>query len=359
MKRLVYVVFYILVLISLLFADKYEEAGYYDSIGKDTVQCGLCPFRCVLKPEESGHCRSRKNIGGKLFALSYNNLCAVHIDPIEKKPFFHFLPETTAFSVAAAGCNMRCKFCQNWQISQTTPLNTINSHYTPEECAALAKKMGCDAIAYTYTEPTNFYEYMYDTARLAKKAGIKNVYHSNGYINEKPLRELCRYLDAANIDLKGFTEEYYRDVCEADLETVLNTLKILKEEGVWLEITTLVVPGYNDDPDNLKEMFRWVKNNLGPDVPLHLSRFQPMYKLKNVSPTPLETLEKLYDIAKEEGINYVYVGNVPGNEKEDTYCPNCGKKIIDRAGYTISQFLISDDAQCRFCNHKIAGIWRK
>ncbi|MFC1546615.1 AmmeMemoRadiSam system radical SAM enzyme, partial [bacterium] len=342
---------------SVVSAEDFKEAGFYEKLENKIVQCALCPFRCVLSPGQIGICRSRKNINGILRALSYNNLCAVHVDPIEKKPFFHFLPGTWAFSIAAAGCNLRCKFCQNWQISQVSPLETINYNYTPEQCVLLAQKYGCQSIAYTYSEPTNFYEYMYDTAVLAKQAGIKNVYHSSGYINEEPLRELCRYLDAADIDLKGFTEEYYQKMCGASLAPVLRTLKVLKEEGVWLEITTLIVTGQNDDLPTLRKMFRWIKDNLGKDVPLHLSRFHPMYKLKNLPPTPIETLESARRSAIEEGMQYVYIGNVFGNQYEDTFCPRCGRKVIDRAGYKIVEYKISDKGECAFCKYKISGVY--
>lgn len=334
-----------------------REAMFYEKFGeKNQVHCLLCPRNCVISPGQYGFCRARKNIDGKLYSLSYANPCAVHIDPIEKKPFSHYLPQTFSFSIASAGCNMRCLFCQNWNISQVKPEETYNYSLPPQLVVKMAKETECASIAYTYSEPTNFYEYMLDTAKIAKKEGIKNVYHSNGYINEEPLRELCKYLDAANIDLKGFSNEYYEKFCEANLEPVLETLKILKEEGVWLEITNLILPGQNDDPKMIKEMCLWIKKNLGTDVPLHFSRFYPMYKLQNLPPTPTKTLEEARDIALKCGLNYVYIGNVGGHPGEDTYCPKCKKKIIDRNGYKIIENNIVN-GKCKYCGEKIAGIW--
>jgi len=333
-----------------------REAMWWKQIAKGVVQCELCPRKCVLAEGQWGVCRARKNINGKLYSMSYANPCAVHIDPIEKKPFSHFYPGTIAFSIAAAGCNLRCIFCQNWSISQYKPTETDNFFLPPEAIVSLAKRNQCPSIAYTYTEPTNFYEYMLDCCKLARKIGIKNVYHSNGYINQKPLRELCKYLDAACIDLKGFTERYYEEMCGATLQPVLNTLKILKEEGIWLEIVNLIQPTKNDDPEIIEEMCKWIKKNLGPDVPISFSRFYPMYHLKNLPPTPVETLEKAREIALKCGLHYAYVGNVGGHPGEDTYCPKCGKKLIDRAGYQILENNIVK-GKCKFCGTEIAGIW--
>ncbi|MFC1566772.1 AmmeMemoRadiSam system radical SAM enzyme [bacterium] len=338
--------------------DKISKARYYERIDKDTVQCVLCPFKCILGPGDLGWCKARKNIDGELYSLSYGNLCAVHVDPIEKKPFFHYLPGTTSFSIASGGCNLRCKFCQNWQISQVGPFDVISTKYTPNQVATLAKKMGCASVAYTYSEPTNFYEFMYDTSIEVDKIGLKNVYHSNGYINQEPLLELCKYLDAANIDLKGFTEEYYQKISEASLAPVLETLKTLVKQGVWLEITTLVVPGLNDDLGTMDKMFKWIKENLGQNVPIHLSRFYPTYKLKNAPPTSLKSLQDIRKIALKNGLNYVYIGNMPGIEEEDTFCPNCKNKIIDRRGYVILQKSIDDNGKCLFCSYDIKGIWK-
>jgi pyruvate formate lyase activating enzyme len=334
-----------------------KEALYYEKLENKSVQCMLCPRKCLINSDEWGFCRARKNDRGVLYTMGYSNPCAVHVDPIEKKPFSQFLPGTTAFSIGTAGCNLRCSFCQNWEISQSKPTETLNYKLTPEDIVKLAEKTGSKSIAYTYSEPTNFYEYMLETAKLAKKAGIKNVYHSNGYINEKPLRELCKFIDAACIDLKGFSDEYYNELCGGHVAPVLNTLKVLKSEGVWLEIVNLVVPAKNDSPQMIKNMCRWVKDNLGPDVPVSFSRFTPMYRLKNLPPTPIESLKAARKQALACGLNYAYIGNVPGDPDEDTYCPYCKKKLIDRYGYYISENNVVNSC-CKFCKKKIAGVWQ-
>lgn len=331
-------------------------ASYWEPLANDWVQCRLCPRTCVVAPGERGYCEVRENRGGTYYTLTYGNPCAVHVDPIEKKPFFHFLPTTTAFSVATAGCNLDCKFCQNWQISQSRPEELYNYSLEPAELVEAAIESGSRSIAYTYSEPTIFFEYMLATAKIARERGLKNVYHSNGFINEEPLRELCRYLDAADIDLKGFTEEYYRDMSSGSLAPVLRSLRILREEGVHLEVTTLIVPGQNDDPEDLSAMCRWILENLGPDTPLHFSRFHPEHRLRNLPPTPVETLEMARRIALESGLKYVYIGNVPGHEGNSTYCPECGSMVIHRIGYSVDPVGLSDGA-CAHCGTPIAGVW--
>jgi pyruvate formate lyase activating enzyme len=335
-----------------------REALYYRPTGdgKGTVSCRLCPRACVLSPGESGFCRARKNIQGKLYSLGYALPCAVHVDPVEKKPFFHVLPKTLSLSIASAGCNLRCKFCQNWQISQVSPTETENTKLPPERVVTLARERSCASIAYTYTEPTNFFEYMLDTARLAKQKGIRNVSHSNGYISEEPLKALSKYLDAVNIDLKGFSSAFYSKLCEADLEPVLASLKTLKAAGVWVEITNLIIPGHNDDAQMITDMCQWVAKNLGPEVPIHFSRFYPMYKLTSVQPTPVTTLERARDIALKAGIRFAYVGNVPGHAGEHTYCPLCGKILIMRSGYNILENQMRGN-RCRYCGGKVPGLW--
>jgi len=333
-----------------------EEALYYQQADNKNVQCLLCPRKCIIPPGKRGFCGVRENQDGKLYTLVYGEAAAVHIDPIEKKPLFHFLPGATAFSIATAGCNLRCKFCQNWEISQIKPEDIKPILISPEEVVREAKKSGAATIAYTYTEPTVFYEYMLDTAILARKEGIKNVMHSAGFINEEPLRNLCKYLDAANIDLKGFTQKYYNDMCLGNLDDVLRTLKILKEEGVHLEITNLILPNFNDSDEQIRAMCVWIKENLGADTPIHFSRFWPMYKMVNLSPTPVSTLEKARDIAKSIGLKYVYIGNVPGHQGETTFCPKCGKALIMRVGYTITANNLVK-GKCKFCGEKIEGMW--
>lgn len=335
-----------------------REALYYQRIDekKRTVLCQLCPRGCALGDGEAGFCRARKNVKGKLYSLGYAQPCAVHIDPIEKKPFFHLLPTSLSFSIASAGCNLRCSFCQNWQISQTSPLDTMNEYNPPEKIVAAAKTTGCKSIAYTYTEPTNFFEYMLDTAKIARSKGALNVYHSNGYINPEPLKGLCKYLDAANIDLKGFSSAFYNKVCEAELEPVLETIKTLKKSGVWVEITNLVIPGYNDEPKMITKMCEWVKNDVGAGVPVHFSRFFPMYKMTSIPPTPVHTLEKAREIASKAGLHYPYIGNVPGHPGENTYCPKCTKMLVRRAGYNVLENSVKN-GKCKFCGEKIGGIW--
>ncbi len=321
------------------------------------VQCLLCPFKCVLDEGERGVCRVRANIDGKLVSLVYGKPAAVHIDPIEKKPIFHMLPGSKAFSIATFGCNLGCKFCQNWQLSQSNPEDNKSYTMPPEEVVKLAKTYRCKSIAYTYSEPTVFYEYTYDTSVIAKSKGIKNVLVSAGFININPLRKLAKYTDAANIDLKGFTEEYYRDVCFGALKPILKTLEILAEEGVILEITNLIVPTLNDDMEIIKKMCKWIYRNLGSQFPLHFSRFYPMYKLKNLPPTPVETLIEARKIALEVGLDFVYVGNVYTEDGETTFCPNCNNKVVERYGYNITSYNIDSKGRCKYCGNKIYGIW--
>jgi len=329
---------------------------YFLALKNQRIQCQLCPRECLVANRERGFCGVRENRDGKYYSLVYANPCAVHVDPIEKKPFYHLLPTSTSFSIATAGCNFRCKFCQNWEISQTTPDETYNLELPPEKVVALAKKAGSRSIAYTYVEPTIFFEYMTDTASLARKEGILNVYHSNGFINPGPLKELCRVLDAANIDLKGFTEEYYSNMSQGHLAPVLQTLKTLKNEGVHLEITNLMIPTKNDDVDTVRKMCAWIKSELGADTPVHFSRFYPLYKLRNLPPTPVSTLEKSRKIAMDLGLEYVYIGNVPGHEGERTFCPRCKKLLIVRQGYSVGEVHLTK-GKCKFCGKPISGIW--
>ena len=333
-----------------------REAMYYTTQLGNYVQCQLCPNRCVIKEGQRGTCEVRENRGGKLYTLVYGNPVAVHIDPIEKKPFYHFLPASDSFSLATAGCNLDCAYCQNWTISQVRPEEVESYDLPPEEAVALALEKGCKSIAYTYTEPTVFYEYMLETSKLARAKGIKNVVVTNGFINPEPLRELCKYVDAIRVDLKGFTEDFYHQVCQGELAPVLQTLKIIQEEGVHLEIINLVVPTLNDDEEEIRQMCQWILENLGPDVPVHFTRFQPMYRLQNLPPTPVETLERAREIALEVGLHYVYIGNVPGHPAENTYCPKCGKLLIKRMGFYVEENHIVD-GKCEYCGNPIPGVW--
>jgi pyruvate formate lyase activating enzyme len=331
------------------------EAFHYETEGKD-VRCQLCPHQCYLSPGDRGVCRARVNIGGKLYSLSYGDPCSVNVDPIEKKPLFHFYPGSSIFSLAAAGCSFRCLNCQNWEISQRRPEDLDHAELFPEGVISQLKRRGLNLIAYTYSEPTSFYEYMYDTAKLGKEAGFKSVMISNGYINETPLLELARYIDGANINLKSFDNGIYKSLNGGTLEPVLNTFKTLHEEDVWFEMTTLVVPTYIDDKDMIKRMCAWILRELGPDYPLHFIRFFPRYKLDRLPPTPIETLEGFRDIAIKEGIHYVYIGNVPGHEGENSYCHNCKKLLIERNGYLLTQINI-EHGKCKSCGTSIPGRW--
>ena len=343
--------------ISYAGAPEPRIASYWNKVKDRIVQCVLCPRKCIIDNGQRGLCTVRVNRDGTLYTLGYGNPVAVHIDPIEKKPFFNVLPGENAFSIAVAGCNMRCLFCQNWQISQARPDEVAAYDMPPEMVVSEAIKNNCPFIVYTYTEPTVFYEYMLDISKLARSRGLRNGMHTCGYINEKPLKELLKYMDAVNVDLKGFNEEFYRKMgAFASLEPVLNTLKTVKREGVWLEITNLIIPGLNDDPKEIKRMCEWIRGELGPDTPIHFSRFMPSFKLQNLPPTPVSKLEEAYKIAKDTGLEYVYIGNVPGHAGEKTYCPQCKKLIIDRTGYRINENNVKL-GRCKFCARSIAGIW--
>ncbi len=334
-----------------------HKALFYttDEAAPQEIVCLLCPWKCSLSSGKKGRCRARENKNGELITIAYGNPCAIHIDPIEKNPLFHFLPESKCLSVAMAGCTFRCKYCQNWQISQNSPEETTNFQFTPKEIVAMAIKNKCQMMSYTYTEPTVFFEYMLDIANEAKKNGLKNVYHSNGFINPEPLKKLCQYIDAANIDLKGFTEKYYHEMSAGRLAPVLESLKILKKEGVHLEITNTVVPTYNDTVADVERMCKWIKDELG-DVPLHFARFYPYHKLKNLSPTPTAIMEAMRNTATKVGIKYVYIGNIPGHPGEHTYCSNCNKLLIRRFGFKILKYFIKD-GKCSYCGQKIPVVW--
>jgi len=322
------------------------------------VECLLCPRQCTLAPGERGYCDVRANQDGKLYSLVYGNPCAVHIDPIEKKPFFHVLPGSSSFSIATAGCNFDCKFCQNWEISQEVPEKTFNFNLPPSLVVESAATYECQSIASTYVEPTIFFEYMYDIGALAMQKGLLNIYHSNGYINARPLNDLCGYLDAACIDLKGFSEEFYESMTEGGLKPVLRSIQTLKERGVHVELVNLVIPTKNDGEKMIGDMCSWIVSKVGADVPLHFSRFYPMYKLRNLPPTPVETLERARTIALASGMRYVYIGNVAGHEAEHTYCPRCKKVVIARRGYFVVARHVTGGT-CNFCGQSIPGIWSR
>ncbi|MBW2990284.1 AmmeMemoRadiSam system radical SAM enzyme [Candidatus Woesearchaeota archaeon] len=332
-----------------------KQALYYKKLKDNLVKCELCPRYCVIKADDRGQCRVRQNKQGKLYSLVYARPCSVHVDPIEKKPLYHFLPGARAFSIATIGCNFFCGFCQNWQISKDDA-EDIEHRYDelePEKVIELCKQNDCSIMSYTYTEPAIFYEYMLEMAKIARKQGIKNTVVSNGYINEAPLRELCKVLDGANIDLKAFTNDFYKKVCKGEIEPVKKTLKILREEKVWLEVTNLLVPGLNDDFEKIEEMCKWIAKELGKDVPIHFSRFHPDHKMTDKEPTPLETLEKAKAIA-EKYLDYVYLGNVGG--ENNTYCPKCKARIVQRSLFIPVKINIEKN-KCVKCGQEIAGVW--
>lgn len=332
------------------------EAKYYNKLENKKIQCKLCPRECIIDNLERGYCGVRENREGTYYTLVHSQAVTFHIDPIEKKPLFHFLPGENAFSFATVGCNVECKFCQNWQISQIRPEQTKNYYFPPKSIAESAKKNNCKVIAYTYSEPVIFYEYMYDTILAGNEKGIKSVMISNGFINPEPLKKLCEVISGIKIDLKAITESFYKKYVTAELKPVLNTITQIKKSSVWLEIVYLVIPTLNDNEKEFKELAKWIKQNVGTDVPLHFTRFYPQYKLMNLPPTPIKTLNIAKEIADSEGLNYVYVGNVPGNPGENTYCPKCKNTLIERAGYFIKSNKIKKN-HCSFCNNYIPGVF--
>ncbi len=336
---------------------KWHKEGFsYVRLKNSRVMCKICPNRCTLSPGDRSVCRSKVNMDGTLYSLAYGNPCSVNIDPVEKKPLYHFKPQTLAFSIATTGCSFRCLNCQNWEISQAKPHEVDHYDLFPAKVVEEAEKAKAASIAYTYSEATTYYEYMIDTARLAREAGIANIWVSNGYINTPPLLELCKVLDAANVNLKSYNDAIYRKLNGGRLHPILNTFKTMHEQGVHFEMTNLVVPGYVDDPEMLKKMCGWILENLGPDYPLHFLRFYPLYKLSRLAPTPLSTLESFRAIAMEEGIHYAYVGNIPGHPGSNTYCHNCKKLLIKRVGYTLPIMNIKE-GRCTFCDTVIPGVW--
>jgi pyruvate formate lyase activating enzyme len=335
---------------------KWSRLAMYQVETPKGIRCQICPNECTLKEGELSECKNRRVYDGKLYTIAYGNPCAVHIDPIEKKPLNHFLPGSDAFSLATAGCNLACLNCQNWTISQSSPEQTENYDMMPDQVIVQAEKYKCRSIAYTYSEPITYYEYVFDTGQLAHQAGIKNVLVSNGFIKTEPLVNLCKVIDAANIDLKSMSEDIYLKLNAGKLQPILDTLKTMKDEGVWLEITNLVVPSWTDDLDMIKEMCGWLATNGFEDTPLHFSRFHPQYKLQRLPDTPVITLQKAEGIAHAEGLQFVYIGNVPGSDKTDTRCPQCNEVLVDRSGYQIMKLQIKD-GKCLNCGREIPGVW--
>ncbi|MGB9681982.1 MAG: AmmeMemoRadiSam system radical SAM enzyme [bacterium] len=325
-----------------------KEAMFYERLNNGTVRCNLCPRYCVIREGERGYCGTRLNRNGILYAVNYGVVSSIANDPIEKKPLFHFYPGSLVLSLGTFGCNLRCPGCQNWQIAHIDPEDQPN--LTPEECVALAIKENSRSIAWTYNEPTVWFEYTYDTARLAKEKNLYTVYVTNGYITQEALDTIAPYLDAYRVDVKAFTEEAYMRVARVrDFKCILNNaVRAKKHWGLHIEIVTNITPTINDDEAQLRALADWIKENLGPDTPWHVTRFIPHYQLKELYATPIETLEKAHDIGKESGLRYVYIGNVPGHRYENTYCYNCGNLLIARYGFYIEKFLIRDK-KCPFC----------
>ncbi len=332
------------------------EAAFYEKLPYKKIKCKLCPRECVIDDRERGYCGVRENRGGTYYTLVYSRVAAAHIDPIEKKPFFHFYPGSAAFSIATAGCNVNCKMCQNWDISQSRPEQVRSIYLPPAQAASAAKQNGCPVIAYTYSEPTVFYEYMSAVAGAARAQGIKSAVVSGGFIQQEPLKKLCPHIDAMKVDLKAFSPKFYKDIVNGELKPVLDALVTLRAQGMWTEIVYLVIPTLNDGDEEFRGLAKWVKAELGPDVPLHFTQFHPEYLLKNLPITPIVTLDRAKAIADAEGLHYVYVGNVPGHPAECTYCPRCRRKIVDRQGFTIASMDIVKGS-CRFCHQPIAGVW--
>lgn len=321
------------------------------------VQCTLCPKGCLIKPGQSGECRVRVNIDGTLKSVVYGFPCSIHIDPIEKKPFFHFLPASRTLSLATVGCNLHCKNCQNWEISQANPEDSAAVSCPPEKLVELTRQYKCTSLSYTYTDPVIYYEYAYDTAKLAKAAGLRNTLVTAGYINQEPWKQLLEVTDAARIDLKSMSDEFYRENCSATLQPVLDSLVAARASGVHLEVINLVIPTLNDKPEQIRQLVQWVRINLGQETPLHFSQFYPQYKMRYLPPTSAQTLDTARQIALEEGLYYVYIGNVLSPTGQNTYCPGCRKMLIERSGFEVLKNRLKDGA-CPDCGKAIYGVWK-
>jgi pyruvate formate lyase activating enzyme len=324
--------------------------------GEEIIKCMLCAQNCFIKNGEKGKCRARININGKLRSLVYGHPISVHIDPIEKKPFYHFLPGNEAFSLATAGCPLSCKFCQNWEISQAKPEDFSTEFIPPQNITEASYKKGIPIIAFTYNEPTVFTEYLIDIAKYAKDKNIRSVLVSCGFMNSKPLTDMCEVLSAIKIDLKGYSADFYKNVCNAELDPVLRSIKQVAKTKVHLEIVNLVVPTLNDSKEMLTGLAKWIVNEVGFDIPIHFTRFHPDYKLQNLPPTPISKLEQARDIAMNYGIHYAYIGNVPGHEGNNTYCPSCKKVITKRTSFFVLENHVVN-GKCEYCKFPIAGVW--
>ncbi|MBC8359416.1 MAG: AmmeMemoRadiSam system radical SAM enzyme [Candidatus Aminicenantes bacterium] len=334
-----------------------KEAKLYRALQGNKVSCFLCNHRCEIVDSKFGICGVRQNKKGKLYTHVFGEVIAAHIDPIEKKPLYHFLPGTTSFSIATIGCNFRCPFCQNWQISQASKRKETglsDQKLLPQEVVDRAKNHGCQSISYTYTEPTIFFEYAYETAKLAAEEGLANIFVTNGYMTAEALETIKPYLNACNVDLKSFREKFYKEICQGRLQPVLDSIRLMKKLNIWVEVTTLVVPGVNDGEEELRDIARFIAET-DPNIPWHISRFHPSYEYTNTYSTPIETLRMALSIGEKEGLRYIYIGNVMG-ESENTLCPSCGKTVIQRQGFFTSTNKVKD-SKCSFCGNPISGIF--
>lgn len=331
-----------------------REASLYEKLENKLIKCNLCPRRCYIKNGGRGFCGVRENRDGKLYALTFSRLTALNVDPIEKKPFFNFWPGSLAFSISSVGCSFTCPWCQNWSISQARPEEVSMENVEPEEVVRLAKRYNCKSIAYTYNEPIIWFEYIVETAKIAKKEGILNLLVTNGYATEEAIKEFSPYIDAANVDVKAFNPNFYLKHCKARMEDVLSAVEKMVMEGWHVELTYLIIPSLNDNFEEINKLIRWIKDVLRPDVPLHFSRFYPMYKMTYLTSTTVETIAKAREAALKEGLHYVYAGNIPGHEGENTYCPKCGFLLIKRVGFDVLKWNLTDKMTCPNCGEKIA-----
>jgi pyruvate formate lyase activating enzyme len=332
-----------------------KQGILFDEFPNGKVKCNICAHRCTIAEGKVGICGTRKNLNGKIHTLIYNTVSSEAVDPVEKKPLYHFLPGTFSYSLGTVGCNFRCMHCQNWNISQITIEEAYTKEITPEQAVKKALGTGCRSIAWTYNEPAIWHEYTFDTAVLAKRAGLKTIYVTNGYITKEALQRMAPYLDAFRVDIKSFSDEFYKKICGAKLAPVLESTKLAKDLGMHIETITLIIPGRNDSPEEITQVVRWVRENLGVDTPMHFTRFHPMYKMENVAPTQLDTLENAYGIAKKEGMRFVYLGNVPGHMYENTCCPRCEALLIDRTGFRVADVKVKD-GRCFRCGEEIPVV---
>ncbi len=343
------------ILVLFLLESSLKEALFYKKLENNKVQCQLCFRQCIILENKTGFCRTRENKKGRLYSLVYNHPQAIQIDPIEKEPMYHFLPGTEILCIGTVGCNFVCQHCHNWHLSQASFKKEESYFLTPKDIIEMAKRKNIKTISFTYNEPTVFYEYILDIAKEAKKNNINIIWHSNGAINKEPLLTLLEYTDGVTIDFKGINNEILMKMSKAKIDNTLKTLKTIKEKGKWLEIVNLLIPTINDQEENIRELCKWIKENLGDDIPVHFTRYFPNYKL-TIPPTPISTLEKAYQIAKEIGLKYVYLGNVPGHKYNSTYCPKCNKRLIHRIHFTVIENKIKN-GKCPFCHTLICGKW--